>query len=184
VEALEKRIPDADRTLLDLAAGPPGKILLVGGDRMLTVCVRGGWLRAEDVTEVAGRAGGAGADTADSLSRGDGDETRGGAGRSLAADPAREKFRQHVDDLLLELEASGSEVVKRDERKADDTEVPVEMWDRFFLLNRRDFVCKDGSLPAELPGSWRKLLAVLRGFFLLQYRRRLFRSFLISRRGW
>ncbi|EJK73831.1 hypothetical protein THAOC_04525 [Thalassiosira oceanica] len=175
LDALEKRIPDAAATLLGLSAGPPGKILLVGGDRLLTVGVRGGWLRAEDVTEVAVQAHEAEGDTPASAVV----EVGGEAGRPRPADPALEKFLRHTDGLLLELEASGDEVVKRDERKADDAEVPVEMWDRFFLLDRKDSAREGGTLPAELPGNWRKHLAVLRGFFLRQYRRRLLRSFLI-----
>ena len=73
-----------------------------------------------------------------------------------------------MDNLLAKLDNSGGEIVKRDERKANDAAVSVEMWDRFFLLERRDFACEGGRPPAELPGDWREHLVVLRGFFLLQ----------------
>ena len=176
VDALEKRIPNAVGTLRALAEGPPGKILLVGVDRLLTVGVRGGWLRDEDAAEAGLRAAEAGDDAADSASRRVGAED----GRpNIPGDTARESFQQHIDEVLRELETSEEEVVKRDERKADDAEVPVGMWDRFYLLDRKHLTLEGGKLPGRLPSSWRKHLNVLRGFFLRVYRRRLFRSFIV-----
>ena len=64
-------------------------------------------------------------------------------------------------------------MVKVDGQKADDAEVPIELWDKMFALTWAT------NLPGiELPRGWRQALGSLRKGFSVWWKRKVLRSWI------
>ena len=117
------------RMLRSLSNSVPGKCLLLGGDFLLGRFLRGGWC-----------PGGAGIKAVQPLTLG-----TGSTGSVCGGEDS--------DDDSID------EVLKQDGQKADDAEVPVQLWDYWFLRTWRTSSALGGRSIAP---NWRRGLTLLR----------------------
>ena len=126
---------------------PPGKILAVGADFLLTNCLRGGFSRWEATPP------------------------------TVSFSPAPSKRALHLHELERPakrqrhglIEGLTDEVVKQDGQKRDDAPVPLRLWDGMFIESMPE------AMPSITP-DWRKALNFWRNAAVSYWKRYLLRT--------
>ena len=155
----------AGDALRAIVGGCPGKILHAGCFSLLECYLSGGGLEREPLVLKRPRLG-----THPRLSTGKGTEEAEEAGRIL------EKVKAAAREAMAGRGAVGAGVVKQDDQKHDDAEVPLHIWERHLVETRP---VKFGPMPE----GWGESLQVMRGLLLRRWRRNILRSFSRYRRA-